>query len=68
MECMDSLSTVYQECFSTSWSPRRGSRRMAERINKQDWYLVDISKESLHFNAETTSAGGRAGLGLFFAC
>ena len=39
---------------------RRGSRRMAERINEQGWHLVDVSKESLHFNAETTSAGGRA--------
>ena len=33
---------------------------MAERINEQGWHLVDVSKESLHFKTETTSAGGRA--------
>ena len=33
---------------------------MAERVNEQGWHLVDVSKESLHFDAETTSAGGRA--------
>ena len=30
---------------------------MAERINEQGWHLVEVSrsKESLHFDAETTS-------------
>ena len=33
---------------------------MAERLNEQGWHLVDVSKESLRFNADASSAGGRA--------